>query len=86
MEDRGESMNIMDLCKAYAKISNEPMPPITVKERYDAGWISKYEVFDTFLRHEGIIGYTTKVITAFRICYELDQNKPGNPKGDPGLL
>lgn len=65
-------MNIMDLCKAYAWMSNEPMHPITVKERYDAGWISKWELFDAFLRYEGIIGYTDKIITAFRICYEID--------------
>lgn len=65
-------MNIMDLCKAYAEMSNEHLHPITVKEQYDAGWITKYELFDAFLRYEGIIGHTNRIITAFRICYEID--------------
>ena len=65
-------MNIMDLCKAYAEMANGNPHPITVKAEYDAGYITKYELFEAFLHYEGIYGYTNKIITAFRICYELD--------------
>lgn len=30
-----------------------------------------YELFNTFLEYEGIIGYTDKIITTFRECYEI---------------
>ena len=63
-------MNIMDLCYAYGQLHH--MHQIEVKTEYDAGLISKYELFDAFLEYEGIIGYTDKIISAFRICYKLD--------------
>lgn len=63
-------MTIMDLCRAYGEINH--LHPIEVKSQYDAGWITKYELFDAFLRYEGIIGYTDKIISAFRICWEMD--------------
>lgn len=63
-------MTIMDLCTAYGELNL--MHPIEVKAQYDAGWITKYELFDAFLQYEGIRGYTDKIITAFRIAWELD--------------
>lgn len=32
-----------------------------------------YELFDTYLRYEGIIGYTDAIITTFRECFDLEQ-------------
>lgn len=32
-----------------------------------------YELFDTYLRYEGIIGYTDAIITTFRECFNLEQ-------------
>lgn len=63
-------MTIMDLCRAYGYLHH--MHQIEVKTEYDAGLITKYELFDAFLKYEGIQGYTDKIISAFRICYELD--------------
>lgn len=65
-------MNIMDLCKAYAEVNPFPIHPITVKEQYDSGLITKYELFDAYLRNEGIHWHTNQIISAFRICYEID--------------
>lgn len=31
-----------------------------------------YELFDTYLRYEGIIGYTDAIITTFRECFNLE--------------
>lgn len=63
-------MTIMDLCYAYGQ--QHHMHQSEVKLEYDAGLITKYELFDAYLKYQGIIGYTDKIITAFRICYELD--------------
>lgn len=63
-------ITIMDLCQAYGEIYN--IHPLEAKLQYDAGIITKYELFETFLRNEGIFGYTDKIISAFRICWEMD--------------
>lgn len=31
-----------------------------------------WELFDTYLRYEGIIGYTNQIITTFRECFDID--------------
>ena len=63
-------MNIMDLCRGYGAVHK--MHPSDVKLEYDAGLISKYELFDAYLTYLGIFGHTDRIISAFRIVWELD--------------
>lgn len=39
---------------------------------YINGVIGPYELFEAYLEYEGIIGYTQNIITAFRVCYNID--------------
>lgn len=63
-------MNIFDLCRAYSDLHDRNT--LEVWEEYNLGTISKFELLDAFLQYEGIIGYTQKIITAFRIIYERE--------------
>ena len=43
---------------------------MTIKEAKEVA--TPYELFNTFLEYEGIIGYTDKIITTFRECFNID--------------
>ena len=43
---------------------------LTIKEAKEVA--TPYELFNTFLEYEGIIGYTDKIITTFRECFDID--------------
>lgn len=60
-----------DILRTYAEMNN-----MTIKEAmiwYQKGAITSYELFEAFLNYEGIMGYTQKIVTAFRICWNLDE-------------
>ena len=52
----------LEIIKLYAEDHN--MDFSTAKEV-----ATPYELFDTYLRYEGFIGYTDAIITAFRECF-----------------
>lgn len=52
----------LEIIKLYAEDHN--MDFNTAKEV-----ATPYELFDTYLRYEGFIGYTDAIITAFRECF-----------------
>lgn len=56
----------MEIVKLFAENHN-----ITFDEANAVA--TPWELFDTYLRYEGIIGYTNQIITTFRECFDLDQ-------------
>lgn len=63
-------MTLQDMYEAYAEMHN-----ITHQEARDqflTGKTGSYELFEAYLENEGILGYTQSIVTAFRICYNLD--------------
>lgn len=63
-------MSLHDMFEAYAEMNNTTIP--FVRDQYHRGNILPFELFDAYLQHEGIFGYTQSIVTAFRICYNLD--------------
>lgn len=63
-------MNLIDMFYAYAEMHE--MTLNEVKLDYFNGNIPPFELFEAYLENEGIYGYTQSIVTAFRVCYNLD--------------
>lgn len=63
-------MTLQDMFDAYAEIWGIPVS--YVRDQYLSEAISPFELFNAYLENEGIYGYTQSIVTAFRICYNLD--------------
>lgn len=63
-------MNLHDMYQAYAEMHDTTEGD--ARDQFLNGAISPYELFEAFLENEGIYGYTQSIVTAFRICYNLD--------------
>ena len=63
-------MNLQDMYESYAEMHNTTSQE--ARDQYINGVISPFELFESYLENEGIYGYTQAIVTAFRICYNLD--------------
>lgn len=63
-------MTLQDMYEAYAETHN--ITHQEARDQYLTGAISPFELFAAYLENEGIYGYTQSIITAFRVCYNLD--------------
>lgn len=63
-------MNLQDMYEAYAETHN--ITQAEARDQYLTGAINPFELFEAYLENEGIFGYTQSIVTAFRVCYNLD--------------
>lgn len=54
-------MDYESIIKIYAEVNN--VDPYEIKKDVRKGWISKEELFEAWLKYEGIFGYTHKILS-----------------------